>query len=332
MNLDDRVRLSDTSTEKAPGMIATMIISLPSEHVGGEVALSLGNQKQTLQTEAGSEFETRFLAWYADVNHAIKPVTSGHRLVLTYNLIRRDAPTKPIPTPSALYDTAKNIQSAISRWALACGDECRDSRMLYMLEHDYSEANFGLANLKGKDQLRARYLTEAAKGNDVCVYLAHFEHTKSGGCDDGDGYYDNVDTHEIIDELDSDWKIKTLFTPDGTAIASEMDLSEEEFLGEVNFPDGPDDEEYEGWTGNEGANTTHFYRRSCIIMFPRSERGEIISAAESVAIDKWSQIVLEESEANMGEDAELIWDELERISAKAAGEPSYPHRTSVAIG
>lgn len=310
-------------------MIATMIISLPSEHVGGDVALSLGNQKQTLRTEAGSEFETRYLAWYADVNHAVKPVMSGHRLVLTYNLIRRDASTKPIPTPSALYDTAKNIQSAISRWSLACGDQCRDSRLLYMLEHEYSEANFGLANLKGKDQLRARYLTEAAKVNDVCVYLAHFEHTRSGGCDDsGDDY----DTHAIIDEVDSDWKIRTLFTPDGAAIASELELNEEEFLGEVAFPDEPDDEEYEGWTGNEGANTTHFYRRSCIVMFPRRERRELISAAESVAIDKWSQIVLEESETDVGEEAELISNELEQISAKAAGKLCCFDRTSVMIG
>ena len=331
MNLDDCIQLSHTSTEKAPGMIATMIVSLPSEHVGGEVALSLGSQKQTLRTEAGSEFETRYLAWYADVNHAVKPVISGHRLVLTYNLIRQDASTKKIPEPSVLYDTAKNIRSAISRWALACGDECRDSRMLYMLEHEYSEANFGLANLKGKDQLRARHLTDAAKGNDICVYLAHFEHTKSGGCDDG-GDYDDMEIHEIIDEYDSDWKMKTLFTPEGAAIASELELNAEEFLGEVEFPDGPDDEEYEGWTGNEGANTTHFYRRSCIVMFPRSERGDIISGAESVAIDKWSQIVLEESEANMGEDAELIWNELERISAKAAGKPCCFAWTSVVIG
>ena len=313
-------------------MIATMIISLPSEHVGGDVALSLGHQKQILQTEVNSEFETRYLAWYADVNHAVKPVISGHRLVLTYNLIRRDAIHKTIQKPSALYDTAKNIQSAIAKWSLACGDECRDSRMLYMLEHDYSEANFGLANLKGKDQLRARHLTEAAKGNDVCVYLAHFEHTKSGGCDDGDDYYDNKDIHEIMDEYDSDWKIRTLFTPEGDAIARDMELNEEEFLGEVKFPDGPDDEEYEGWTGNEGANTTHFYSRSCIVMFPRGERGDWISAAESVAIDKWSQIVLEESEANLGEDAEVIWHELERISAKAAGKPRCFDRTSVVIG
>ena len=70
-------------------MIATMVISLPSERVGGDVSLSLNDEKQTLRSDHAGKFGSKYLAWYADVNHTVKPVVLGHRLFLTYNLIRQ---------------------------------------------------------------------------------------------------------------------------------------------------------------------------------------------------------------------------------------------------
>ncbi len=71
------------NSEKAPGMFGTLVICLPSAHQGGELILKHGNDTVTLETSPTSDFDMSYASWYSDVFHEVKPVTSGHRLVLT---------------------------------------------------------------------------------------------------------------------------------------------------------------------------------------------------------------------------------------------------------
>ena len=64
-------------------MFAALVIALPSEHIGGDVIAQLGDLEQALKTSVQSEFSYSYLGWYANVNHLVKPVESGCRLVLT---------------------------------------------------------------------------------------------------------------------------------------------------------------------------------------------------------------------------------------------------------
>ena len=223
-----------------------MVLSLPSEHTGGEVVVSLNDQKRILQTQDAGEFGMRYLAWYADVNHAVKSVVSGHRLVLTYNLIREGSDLSSTPPASVQLDPVRNLEVAIAKWQQeteSCG------HLFYKLEHQYSEANFGLASLKGKDEQRARHLSEAARNLDVCLYFAHFQHTVSGRVDEDDPYdrYGAVEIHEIFDECDSDWKILTLFTSDGYKIAEDLEMDTEDFIeADCLEEEKPDYEDFEG--------------------------------------------------------------------------------------
>ena len=50
-------------TEKAPGIFATLVIMLPSEHGGGEFEVRLGKEKRTLSNPESNEFTYAFLAW-----------------------------------------------------------------------------------------------------------------------------------------------------------------------------------------------------------------------------------------------------------------------------
>ena len=43
-------------SEKAEGMFATLIVALPSRHGGGDVQISFGNQRKTLNTSSSSDF------------------------------------------------------------------------------------------------------------------------------------------------------------------------------------------------------------------------------------------------------------------------------------
>ena len=87
-------------TEKVPGMFETLVVCLPSLHAGGEVLLTHSKKQHKIETADDSEFGLSALAWYSDVQHEIRPITSGYRLVLTYNLVQDE--TLPKQTAAAL--------------------------------------------------------------------------------------------------------------------------------------------------------------------------------------------------------------------------------------
>lgn len=88
-------------SEKAPGTFATLAICLPSLFEGGELLLEPGDEKFPWDSAKMSLTNVSVAAWwvrcstylshccladcrrYADVTHGVKPVVSGHRLVLT---------------------------------------------------------------------------------------------------------------------------------------------------------------------------------------------------------------------------------------------------------
>ena len=278
------------STEKAPGMFATMVIALPSEHTGGEVEVHLRSEKKTLATDKSSAFGYSYLAWYADVNHSVKPVISGYRLVLTYNILHVSSDLASSRPPSILDDHKGNINKALAEWnSRFDGAASPASRLLYMMEHEYSEANIGMGLLKGKDQLRASCLFDAAQQNGFHLFFAHFVHTRSGGCDED--YYghcgyseDDGDdsTHVIVDEVDSSWKLVSIFTSKGHFLAGDMEVDHKDFIQAVTFDDEePDDEDYEGWTGNAGAEATHYSRRSCMVIVPKILYSDFLGKART---------------------------------------------------
>ncbi|KAF1835575.1 hypothetical protein BDW02DRAFT_495568 [Decorospora gaudefroyi] len=99
-------------TEKVPGMFGTLVVCLPSEHTGGQVLLKHGRKEQTLETAGLSSFDLSVLAWYSDVQHEIKPVTSRYRLVWTYNLVQDQE--QPKQTAAALDSSHARLKSLLT--------------------------------------------------------------------------------------------------------------------------------------------------------------------------------------------------------------------------
>ena len=63
-----------------------LVVNLPSEHEGGELIVSHGGQSRTYSFADSDGFHPAFVAFYADCYHEVKPVTSGYRINLIYNL------------------------------------------------------------------------------------------------------------------------------------------------------------------------------------------------------------------------------------------------------
>ncbi|KAK0479768.1 hypothetical protein IW261DRAFT_1564423 [Armillaria novae-zelandiae] len=145
-------------TARSPGMFATIVVILPSRYEGGEVEVSHAGSSRRLTFDFASQSQssTTVLAWYTDVHHEIKRVTSGYRLALTYNVIRppsRGAELLPTP-PDVLTIAVANLRRILD------APNRRPTFFAYMLSHQYSIDDLegtGIEALKGGDKHKARY-------------------------------------------------------------------------------------------------------------------------------------------------------------------------------
>ena len=226
------------------------------------------------------------------------PVTSGYRLVLTYNLISHGEPQ----SAAVLGDDHAKLCRLLASWARS--NEEAPEKMAYLLDHQYTETGLRLNRLKGSDLRKAEFLKKACDEQDYCVFLAQLELSREGACDepeDGYGYgygssY-NGDYHEHFDDIETELRLLKVFEMDGKEIATNVDLDEEDLVQEDPFKDEkPDDEDFSGYTGNEGVTSTHFYRRTCIVVVPRSAKIDFLFESQlkrNTDVAPWANSMLQ---------------------------------------
>lgn len=84
--------LSHKDSEKEKGMFGTLIVALPSRHTGGELLIRFDGKEENVDFAGeSSNFKMPYAAFYADCEHEIKPITSGYRVCLVYNLVQQKA-------------------------------------------------------------------------------------------------------------------------------------------------------------------------------------------------------------------------------------------------
>ncbi|KAF2502794.1 hypothetical protein BU16DRAFT_612396 [Lophium mytilinum] len=274
-------------SEKAPGMFGTMVICLPSPHTGGDVRLKhLGERK----AYATSKVDNCYLWWYSDVIHEVQEVTSGYRWVLTYNLVRKG----PWADFSALRYESSVLRNAVGLWSsqLKSSLTIDCCELIYVLEHKYTEANLRIDLLKSRDLGRVMALKQACEANGFSIFLAALERQMYGGVEydydeydrrrgrHGNYYGDEEDEesedgedgqhHDLADILEDDYAIKSLMDLQGVQVMENIDFDATQIIQDDAFEDAyPDDEDYEGFTGNSGASARHWYRKTAVIIVPR---------------------------------------------------------------
>ena len=167
-------------------MFATLVIVLPSLSSGGELLVRHAGREMRLDLRCEDPSEAAFAAFYADCVHEVLPVTDGCRLTLVYNLLRRDRGRKLEP-PSYGAETAR-LAALLRRWGdgktMPTGAEPSDGdtpeKLVYPLEHAYTQAELGFAALKGADAAVAGVLAAAAPQADCELHLALLEVEESG--------------------------------------------------------------------------------------------------------------------------------------------------------
>ncbi len=102
--------LAHRDSEKAPGMFGTLLLQLPSPHSGGELRIRHGSGETRIDLSATDCCELGFAAFYADCEHEVRPVESGHRVCLVFNLLRGAASDTPL-------DSAPNHDAEVAQAA-----------------------------------------------------------------------------------------------------------------------------------------------------------------------------------------------------------------------
>jgi predicted 2-oxoglutarate/Fe(II)-dependent dioxygenase YbiX len=97
-------------------MFATLVISLPSIHTGGELVIRHQGREIRLDPRCDEPSEASFAAFYADCVHEVLPITSGCRLTLVYNLARQARGAQPVP-PSYSSEQERLV-TMLQRWRI----------------------------------------------------------------------------------------------------------------------------------------------------------------------------------------------------------------------
>ena len=293
--------VSHRDTEKADGMIATLSISLPVAGAGGEIVVRHRGRERTIDMTAAEPSELAFVAFYADCEHEVRPVTEGHRLSLVFNLCLRAG---DVDTPRTAPDHTQQVDRLAKR--LAAWRQDGVEKLAWVLEHEYTEAGLSFDVLKNRDAALARLLLAAA-GRADCALHAAILHLEEWGAASYSGWdWDQPDDDMEMEEVEDyrQW-LDGWVGPDGNRPPfGEIGLAPEERLPHGALDDAePDEQHVEEATGNAGATVERSYRRAALVLWPESRTLPVVAAGGIDAAVAW---VAEELERGGGDADERI--------------------------
>ena len=291
--------LPHRDTEKADGMVATLSVSLPAAGAGGELVVRHHGREVTVDMHAEEPSELAFAAFYADCTHEIRPVLEGHRLSLVFNLCIRPGDRV---TPREAPDHSRQIAGVAQQLAEWSGEEGATDKLVWLLDHEYSESGLSFATLKNSDAAVAQVLAPAAEraGCELYAAIVHIEESGEAtfggdyvfgwhggygrgrygryGGDWDEGDVAQMDIEEVFDGRR--WLDGWAGRDGGRPPFTEIPLESGELLPAGALDDAkPDSQLLHEASGNEGATLHRAYRRAAFVVWPRAKALDIVASA-----------------------------------------------------
>jgi len=274
-------------SEKADGMLATLVILLPSEFTGGELVVDQHGDRRMIEFSGDTSKNLSFVAFYADCYHEVKEVKSGYRLALTYNLFYRSS-SKALETQRNV-GLEKTVQSYFSQSPeRQCAVDAPDPQWLvYLLDHEYTRNSLDWNHLRGLDRERAGEFLACADhlGLTAHLALADVHETWSTEGDDwgwrGRRRWRDDEEEDDADVKSSNYRLSELIE-DEIVLRHWMDRSGKRFEERDKYVPRqmvcwtkavdqfkPFKSEYEGYMGNYGNTLDRWYHRAAIVLWKR---------------------------------------------------------------
>ncbi len=285
--------LPHQDTERNDGMFASLIISLPSAHKGGNLIVEhKGLVKKFSFGNKDSASTLQYAGFYADCCHEVKPITEGYRICLIYNLSLASKSTANLPPGTDR--TIEKISNILRQWHDGINQQppTEQAKKAFLLEHEYTSASLSLQHLKGSDFIHGQIIQQAAKRLGFDIHLALLSYYISGepemDYDDysyGRGYDHNDDIDEatcamsyVIEEYID---VKSGYSLDGKRQnLGALTFTPANIIANTPFTERSADEtEYEGYMGNYGPTLERWYHRAAIIFWPQDYRFNIMARA-----------------------------------------------------
>ncbi len=139
-------------SEKDDSMVATLVVTLPSDHTGGELVIEHRGQRAEYR---GSKVAVSLVAFYADCHHQVLPVTTGNRITLTYNLLLTGDDSATAQNATDQDTLAGELAACLDEHfatpiTLSYGRGQADPsiRLAYLLDHEYTARGLSWSRLK----------------------------------------------------------------------------------------------------------------------------------------------------------------------------------------
>ncbi|RYO94443.1 hypothetical protein DL762_000539 [Monosporascus cannonballus] len=118
-------------SEKAPGMVGTLVVCLPARHDGGDVRLSHAGKSRMFATSRTSAYGLTALAWFSDVTHEITQETQAAEFEGEYT------GNEGMPNTLRYHDTAAMIVSREYHYGILDEEDGDGHAIYWSLSRDY---------------------------------------------------------------------------------------------------------------------------------------------------------------------------------------------------
>ncbi len=283
-------------SEKLDGMVATLVIILPSAHKGGALIIDHKGTKKQFQSSRFPIDKLTLIAFYADCHHEVKVLKEGYRLALTYNLTIENDNKINISNEQNYYEP---VMKSLRNYFIEELEARSFKQYVYLLEHSYTQKGLSWGHLKNGDILRAKALKVAADLLDLEIYMSLADVQETWNCESDYDYYeyrrrkrkysyyrDNDDNEEEQDPdliqvnelIDSSTVLKYWIDEKNQPLEYKECYVSSKYIGWTKACNEfqPFESEYEAYMGNYGNTLDRWYHRAAVILWRKQDHYPIL--------------------------------------------------------
>ena len=271
--------LPHKDSEKEKGMFGTMIVTLPSKYKGGELVVNF-EEESTVITFENTDNRINVAAFYADCEHELKPITSGNRVCLIYNLVFENENENV--SLESFTDFINEMKICFEKMDVTNSY----TPIIITLDHQYTPENFVVENLKLNDCYKVKILHEAAKELGIyakpCLVTAQIM-----GSPVYDGYSEDDEDAEIDEVYDEDYYIEHWAKNDYPNYGHIVFDKENLITNLIIEEDEPFEKENSGYMGNYGPDITHWYHYAAVYIMSKKAHIETLRNQNNATQLNW---------------------------------------------